>query len=564
MTEHTPPILKWAAPLITVLLLIPFAAPFLGTAHPESGDGLLNLYRAVALRDALSHGDLWPRLLTVMHFGYGGLNFNYYAPLSYYLPAVLGFGLDAAVAYRLTVVAYALIAALGAYALGQRLAGPLAGIGLAAAFVYMPPYFGTFDRLSQLLAVALLPWVLWAFWRLAEHRRRADFALAVGLLALLPLAHNITTVYAAPAAAAIALGIAAVQPERKQSIGVVVAACALAAGLTAFFWLPALAEQDLVQLNRLDIPRFDYANNFLPVAQTFSPGQGLAVGLPQVILGAGGLVLALRTEQPAAIRVVAVGSALGFAISVFLTTAASKFLWDTLPLLPIILFPKRLLYAAGLFAAVLAALAIGLVAKRIANTPLRLGWVALCAAVLIGYAQPAHSIGYMAEPPRTAEVLDLHNFERETGFYGATSNGEFLPVFAREDPYTWRFTDRYIDGEPFARLAPNDALTVHSSTWERKSATLSLTASQPATLVFEWFYLPGCEVTVNGETAAPTPTDPEGLISVDVPAGDHTVRIDYGTTMPRVAGSAVSGVMLLAAVGLLVWWPVSPAEPRSP
>src|SRR5574341_214812 len=73
-----------AAWLAVIALALPFAWPFMRGPFPDSGDGLLNLYRVVALDYAVRHGDLWPRFLAAMHFGYGAPNFNYYSPLSLY------------------------------------------------------------------------------------------------------------------------------------------------------------------------------------------------------------------------------------------------------------------------------------------------------------------------------------------------------------------------------------------------------------------------------------------------------------------------------------------------
>src|SRR5690606_16867513 len=71
---------------------------------------------------------------------------------------------------------------------------------------------------------------------------------------------------------------------------------ALALGLTAFFWLPALAERDLVQIERLyGSANFFYGNHFLSVRELLAvprpvdpvqvnPPLDFGLGIPQLLL----------------------------------------------------------------------------------------------------------------------------------------------------------------------------------------------------------------------------------------------------------------------------------------
>jgi len=59
---------------------------------------------------------------------------------------------------------------------------------------------------------------------------------------------------------------------------------------------------------------------------------------------------------------------------------------------------------------------------------------------------------------------------------------------------------------------------------------------------------------VDGEAASMTPVGVEGLIGVDVPAGEHEVRVSFGLTPLRRAATLASG--LVAAVLLAFVWRV--------
>jgi len=77
----------------------------------------------------------------------------------------------------------------------------------------------------------------------------------------------------------------------------------------------------------------------------------------------------------------------------------------------------------------------------------------------------------------------------------------------------------------------------------------AVSAVAPFTLHVLTFDFPGWRATVDGVRVPITPSDPGGLITVEVPAGDHTVLVQFGATAARVVGWIISG---LALVGLSV------------
>src|SRR5207249_467427 len=54
----------------------------------------------------------------------------------------------------------------------------------------------------------------------------------------------------------------------------------------------------------------------------------------------------------------------------------------------------------------------------------------------------------------------------------------------------------------------------------------------------------GWSATVNGQAAAVKPSA-EGLLSVDVPAGESEVEAEFGSTPDRLAGTVISALSLL-------------------
>jgi len=583
-TRRTPSaLLARVGPAVAVIALsLPFVRPFLANGFPDSGDGLLNLYRVVALDYSVRFGDLWPRFLPAMHFGFGAPNFNYYSPLSLYLMEGLHLaGLDFSAAFLAGLVIYGVIAALGAYTLGAAWGGPVAGLGCAVAYLYAPFYFSSFDRPAQFAALALAPWIFWAFHALATRRRRIDFALAAALFGALLLTHNITALYFGPLAGLYILFLAWRSQDRLQTLLVLILPLVVAVGLTAFFWLPALAEQGYVQLERLDVPMFDFHNNFLPLSQTLGPpilsgepGHLITIradtlGWPQIALGLAALGLvfwrgAAEDERKRSLRGLAGLCLFAVVALLFLTTRASTPIWEHVPLVSLILFPSRLLHAASLFLSLLAGLGVALLAERVRSAGGRAALVGLCLGGMILYPLSALNVGFIEKPP-TETIRDLHEMERSTGWLAATSAGEFVPRWVTEMPHSWALTNRFYEADLIPRLEENEGVEVRAEEWGLTRGELTLAADQPTTLVFDWFYFPGWRAEIDGAPAELTPTEPNGLIALDVPEGVHEVVVWFGPTPVRRAGMWISlgaVIGLGALIALARWWrggPITPA-----
>src|SRR6185295_12034274 len=85
--------------------------------------------------------------------------------------------------------------------------------------------------------------------------------------------------------------------------------------------------------------------------------------------------------------------------------------------------------------------------------------------------------------------------------------------------------------------------TSESDTWQVQAAT-------PFTLETFTFYFAGWTAEIDGQPVVITATKPHGFIRVDIPAGDHTVRLFLAETPAQVAGIVVS---ILAVFGLFIF-----------
>lgn len=577
---------------VAAILMLAAVHPFTFGAIPDSPDGLLHFYRLIALDHSLQHGDIWPRYAPGLLFGYGAPVFNYYAPLSLYLFEVLHLtGFRFLDAYLIGLIVYALLGALGAYKLGQvwlvgdkanTWEGVAAGLVTATAYAYAPYTLYNSPRrgaVAEFLALAVLPWVLWAFWRLAAYGRRRDFLLATALYAVFIPIHNITTLQGTVLLMVTSLILWWVNDDPRRALAQLLLAGALALGLTTFFWLPALAEAGYAQLeNAIGPASADFHNNFQSLGETFAlpmaadltqihPPVPRPLGWPQILLAVAGLVLlwwpGLRSNDRRGMLRHWLGlSVVGVILLLFLTTPASTFIWETLPLLHFTQLPWRLLGLASLLLAVLAGAGVLLVGRLIDSPRWRAAWIGGSLLVIILYAMPWMYGLYLPEP-RAESIVDVQNFERETGWLATGSLREYLPHWTSELPDPDRLTGLYAQSELIPRLQPTAGVTVNEAAWGLHDAVLDVSLKEETVLVFDWLYFPGWLAFLDGTEAAVMPTGPQGYIGVEVPGGDHHLELLFGPTRLRLGAMIASGVFALAGVVTLFVRPLWPHSPNT-
>jgi hypothetical protein len=88
-------------------------------------------------------------------------------------------------------------------------------------------------------------------------------------------------------------------------------------------------------------------------------------------------------------------------------------------------------------------------------------------------------------------------------------------------------------------------------------------AAEPVTLQFYTYDYPGWQVMLDGQPISHRPEPPFGLITVDIPAGTHTVLLRMGSTPPRTLGVILSSLALLTIMGLCFWNTLSLRRPKT-
>ncbi len=538
--------------------------PLLRGQFPQA-DATLHLYWLAQLQRAIQHGIIFPRWLADLGLGYGYPLFNYYAPLGDYLalPA-LGLGANVQTALSLSFALALLTVTLGIYGWTRELFGKTAAIGAAVCVGYAPYIlYDIYHRgaLAESWGLAMLSMVAWGMTRLMRVHDRRSWALAVISFAGLMLSHNLTAMIGAGLVLGYTLILGLSTGNRA---GLIRAAAAFASGLglSAFFWLPAFMERELVQYQLFNQARFDYHNFFITLSSLLTGPTPIdsAQVQPDVPIGLGWLLplLALTSWIPGklwnersaqiqrlALTIAGAGLAL-MALNISLP------IWETIGPLRLLQYPWRFLGPASLVLAVLAGAGISqLPLPQKIRLPLLLlltGGFALT-WLFLPPVQP--------QPPLNPP--DIIRFEIRTGGIGATAAGDFLPRWVEKLPPDTSLLPEYDAAAPdylISRLDPESVPAEAKIIANQSGFTdlaLEIDSPQPFTARFRWYYLPNWQAWIDGVPQSMQPDSPNGLLTLAVPAGRHQIKVALGLSPLQQGATWLSGGVLILCIILLVW-----------
>ena len=557
---------------------------------------------------AFRDGSWYPRWGIDFALGYGYPLFSYYSPLAYYVAEafhLLGAALTDAI--KLTYVLATAGSGLAMYGFVGALFGKRAGLLAAAVYMFVPYHLLDLyvrSSFAEYCAFVFLPLVLWAFLRLIRAPTPRRIAVAALAYAGLILTHNATFLMVTPLLAAYCLVLllrktTQRRPPRSESGDPesalarirpwlsVLAAGLLAAALSAALLLPAMLERSYIAQAQWTQGSFNYLKHFTYPSQLISSlwgygyaGEGpsddmsLQLGLVALALTVMGLVW-----QPRRGRVHWAFFLAASALLSLLMLPISAPVWKALPLVNLVQFPWRLLILTAVTLSVTAAGAIeGIVSHQLAGRPgpsspstgtpsskcalnstaphaakpaNSTSWSAMVAVLCLvaafagqNYAVPQHT----PPDPRSETEKAIIDFET---FYPPDRVG--MTAWVQQQPKTSPLVAEYLADRPLTRASllsgDGDVETQRSG-----GASIDAVVRSPsgATVQFNVYYFPGWEARIDGATVPIRPEGPNGLLALDVPAGDHRLALRYTDTPLGQLGIIISIAALAVTIGLCV------------
>jgi hypothetical protein len=533
-------------------------APFFWCGTPSGHDFEFHIDSWMEVLGQWKQGILYPRWAALAHWGYGEARFLFYPPASWTLGAALG----AVLPWKLVPGAYCwivlMLAGASMYRLARECLAPPAAM-FAAVFYALNPYHLLIvywrSAYAELLAAPLLPLLLVCLLRIFMPQSEPDSRPTIGLSLLLAAAW-LTNL---PAAVMIHYSMVALllfcvahalarekswTPRLWRPLIQTALATLLAAGLAAFYLLPAIYEQKWIDIRQELSPGVRPQDNFLFTILA-DPDHNRFNLLVSTVALAEIAILALaisasrrRRSNPAAatdhlpwILLTAWG-----VLSAFLMLSPSHLLWQYLPELRFVQLPFRWLLAMN------AALAMLLPAATQRSNS-KLTWTArgLASSVLLAVLILA---GHRFQPPwweTAADIQEISDAVHDgTGYEGTD---EYVPAGA--DPYELNKNLPLIT-DNLGTTLPSEILA-----WAPNEKHFTVHAPKPQNLTVRLLSYPAWQVEVNGKPTATEKTDVTSLIVIPIPAGDNDVHIHFRRTIDRVLGNAVS---LISLAMLVVAW----------
>jgi len=511
---------------------------------------IFEMYRAAA------SGQIPPRLGPDYLWGWGYPLFSLYYVLPFYLGAAF-YALTKSLtgSFEFVFVFSAVASIFGMYLFLREFFGKVASLAGSILYLYTPyraVQIYVRGAMGEALAMAALPFVFWGVSRLVGTPNKKNISILALCLAALILSHNYLWLLAAPFLALFCLGLLYFKKSPLKGMKWVIAGLTLGVGISAYWWLPALKEYNLVSgltpfaledhfpfIKQLIIPSWGYG------ASVWGPYDGMSfqIGVVNLAVVAGSLVIIFLKRKSlgkyGSILALAIG---GFFVSVVMMNIRTLPLWKLLPIYQFVQFPWRLLFLTTFFSAVLASFVVEAVPRKFGRL---LGAVIIAGCLILTW-------GYF-RPSKVVHKDD--NFYLSRMFAVAAEEGERKVV--SQDYINW--SEDYLLLPPqvkkadrlfIPKIAGNENVTVLDiEKINAVSYRANVDASFPAKITFYSLYFPGWTSTLDGVPVQISQGEPFGQMEVSVPQGRHTVEFSWKETPLRKVADFAS----IISLGIGVW-----------
>ncbi len=574
------PVFRWLyarkAPIIIILAGCILTLPVIIYGVPfHTDDGITHASWSIHFSEQFWSGDLYPRWLTGMNNGLGSPVFFYYPPVPYFLTSIIKplFQSDPLGFYRLGISACLalILSGLFAYLWLKQIVNETPA--LITAILYMAgPYHLAADlytrfAYAEFWSFVWLPLILYFTHKIMDRRRMAIAGFAVSY-ALLIMTHLPTTLIFSLVPVIYSLVLQ--KDQKLKTAGKITLSMTLGIGLSAIYLYPALAMQKYVFLDQMGIGYFSYENwLFFSNFSLWTDDKLVILLMLTNLLGIAGLTFIISQPQfDTKLRKAGLfwlTMALG---SVLMMTDLSRPIWLVFFPLQKIQFPFRFNVILTLAATALTALAVSTITKSSLSTKIA---VKVCAFVLFAAWIPVLVWAALTAFPTSG--TDKENFvygaveSKDAPEYRPRSNTSMRAIdwetSKDEDNWDVQMTKEYKD--LVQRTGVQDVGTtkvkivegmgqVDVLNWRSRDILLHVTGRSEMKINILQFYFPNWTARIEGEPQDLTiqPTQPDGLISLSIPGGDHEVRLLLGKTGEELTGQMISLVSMIFLVFYIV------------
>ncbi|EKD90318.1 MAG: hypothetical protein ACD_31C00017G0002 [uncultured bacterium] len=533
-------LLKYKYLFLVVIFSVVASFSLLHSGLPPTHDGEYHVVRFWQFDKVLRDGDLYPRWAPDLNFGLGIPLFSYIYPLPNYVASFLHtFGVSFIDAFKLNLFFAIIMAGIFFYLWTKNFFGSL-GAMVGTVFYLFSPYLfvDVYIRgsVGEVWALAFFPGFLWAITELILNDNKKFLPVSILFLSLVIFSHNILALLFFPFAITYSFILILISKEKRNKIINLVKVVLISLGLSSIFWLPAILETKYT----MGLQIYDFRTNFPDLYQLIFPswGSGFFGGGIQnemsVQIGIANLmgvllsffVLYKLVKKKDFRKTIVTFFILSFFIVLFLMQDISLILWEKIPLMNYFQFPWRFLSLTILICSFLAASIFSVFKSKFFSLFL----VIFAVLLTYNYAHPAYYL------------------EREDSYYQTRSN-----FIDGTNSIGNVFNTIWIKGDFIREKDIVDSLdkNIKIDKREIKSTKYKFNTSSDVNfpLILNTAYFPGWVAKIDGKRVN-TSANKKGLITFNVPKGDHKVEVSFSDTSIRTLSLAISLIAFVLVIKL--------------
>lgn len=520
---------KFSVYLLLFLLLLPALWALLKPGFFPSHDGEWMVVRLSDFHRSLVSGQIPVRWAARLNHQYGYPVFNFLYPLSLYFGEIFHLaGLNFVWSIKAVFIFSFFLSAFFIFLWLKEKWGDMGGFLAALVYVYTPyRMVDVYVRgsLGEALAFVWPPLIFWTVERLAKKFNYRNIAIGSLSLAALICSHNTLALLFI-----ILLGFYLLYLWRQQkSLYFIVYSLyfiLLAAGLSAFFWIPAFSDRQFVIFDSVVVS--DFFSHFPSFSQLLLPSWGYGPSLPNssqdlisfqvgilnLIISLIAIFIWLKSKKEPRENVSFF--LIAFWLAFFFLLPLSSAIWKILPIYRLIQFPWRLLSLTTFLSAVLTGFLISKLGKQ-KQILLSIILIIFFLFIAKNYAQPEEHLN------------------RPLGFYttnedSTTVQNEYTPIWVKTLPRQ-RAPER-------VEIIKGEGEIKHLQL-SSKQVAFQATLKKPSKIRLNIHYFPGWQLFINQQKQV-IDYESNGLIQFDIPEGDFEVKVIFGETPLRLIADLIS------------------------
>lgn len=496
---------------------------------------------------SLLAGQIPPRFVPDLSFGFGYPLFNFVFPLPFYIAELLhltGFSLVDSIkgVFFLSMI----FSGIFMYYFLRQYTSALVSFTGAVIYTYTP--YRSVDMyirgaIGEVLSFAFLPLIILAVSKIKETGKLRWVGVGGISLACLILSHNITSYMFFPFVALFIL-LNLIFSFNKIFLTHMILMGVLGLLISIYFWLPAILESNLVRYDTV----FNFIDHHPTLIQLVKPYWGYGASVPgpydgmSFFLGVGGLTVYLLGSVSLFLywrkitkdqKIILIWSQIVILTSIFMMNFRSTFVWQNVPLISFFQFPWRFLMMTTFCMPILI-----ISAGYLKKTRLIMGFLIILTLLttasnfrpedFLGRTDSYYLNRYVPYPIASEEYL-------KTG-------EEYLRLPVNTD---FRPDKNYPLVSPEAKIKNIVNVNALHTVIETNSDTEFL-------LDYNKYLFPGWVVRIDGVETVPMPGVPFGQINILIPGGTHKVEVNFEETGFKKILDVVSLGSILVSLLLLM------------